>query len=198
MKILNLLALLTLSILFSSCNLNSSTVVNNQYPATVQPTINTNANRKTEVNTKISKTNEVEDKNSQEVNEIKDCSPQKIFKGETLTISFKDPHGQNFAIYNEKTRDFYFLTANDRYYFPYVHPDKFRKYLSLEFDTAKVRSMSEEIDSEGYNKSKPYFTKTGWYRVIIAHQALDVDFIDMPITGSCRVYYVNEERPQEK
>ncbi len=194
MKILDLIVFLTFFILSCSCDLSRSAGINNQYSATVQPTV-TNVSAEPTVNVKSNQINAIDDENSEEGNEIINCSPEKIYRSETLKISFKKSHGHNFAIYNEKTRDFYFLTANDRYYFPFISPDDFEKLTDIEFDTQKVRGASEELDSEGYNKSKPYFTKTGWYRVIIGHQALDVDFEDMPVTGSCRIYFVNKKRP---
>ena len=197
MKTLNLTLFLVFTTLFGGCDANYSAAMNNRNSAIVQPTVNTNANTKLKTDAESIESNTAVVDN-EDGNEITECLPQKVYRGETFKISFKKPHGQNFAIYNEKTRDFYFLTENGRYYFPYVRYDEFKEYLSLDLDTSKVRNASEEIDSEGYNKSKPYFTKTGWYRVIIGHQGLDVDFIDMPVTGSCRIYYVNKKRPPEK
>lgn len=197
MNNLNVTFLLVISILFYGCDGNHSAAMNNRNSPIVQATVNTNANVKTTVNTESNKANSVAE-NEEEGNEITSCLPQNIYRGESFKVTFKKNHGQNFAIYNEKTREFYFLTANDRYYFPFLSPDEFEKLTSIEFETLKVRNDSKELDREGYNKSKPYFTKTGWYRVIIGHQALDVDFIDMPVTGSCRIYYVNKNRPKGK
>ena len=181
----NLNRILTFGFLFtmlSACNFSQTVLPNNVNPT---PSPVTKPVEETETVTDDIETG----------NEITGCSPERIYQGETLTVTFRKSHGQNFAIYNEKTRYFYFLTENNRYYFPYIRYDEFKEMSSLDLEVSKVRSMSEEIDSEGYNKSKPYFTKTGWYRVIIGHQALDVDFIDMPVTGSCRVYYVNKQCP---
>ncbi len=193
-KVNRILLVGCLSIMFVGCDLPQSTPINTEISA-AQSNDNKSANTRVTANINIDQTNADYNNESKEGNEIKACSPQKIYQGETLMISFRKPHGQNFAIFNEKTRDFYFLTENDRYYFPYVRYDEFKEYLSLELDVSKVRNNSEKLDSEGYYLSKPYFTKTGWYRVIIGHQALDVDFEDMPVTGSCRIYYVNKKRP---
>ena len=187
----------TIIIIFSGCDFTQSALVNSENSA-VQTNNNKSTNARADANVNVNQTKTDHNDDSEEGNEIKQCSPKKIFQRETLTITFRKSHGQNFAIYNEKTRYFYFLTENDRWYFPYIRYDEFKKLLSLDLEVSKVRSMSEEIDSEGENKSKPYFTKTGWYRVIIGHQALDVNFIDMPVTGSCRIYYVNKKRPPGK
>jgi len=195
MKTINLLAVLA-SILFIGCDLKDSTKLHNQYSATPKPTID-NVNAKQVGNANSNQINAIVD-DSETENEITACSPEKIYRGETFKVSFKESHGKNFAIYNEKTREFYFLTANNRYYFPFIAPDEFEKLSFIELDTLKVRNNSEKLDSEGYYIPKPYFTKTGWYEVIIGHQALDVDFEDMPVTGSCRIYYVNEKRPKKK
>lgn len=197
MKTLNLTLFLVFSTLFGGCDANHSAAMNNRNSAIVQQTVSTNANAKSKGNVVSDEANTAV-VDSENGNEITDCLPQKVYRGETFRVSFKKPHGQNFAIYNEKTRDFYFLTANGQDYFPFISPDEFEKRAYINLDTLAVRNPSEELDSDGDNKSKPYFTKTGWYRVIIGHQALDVDFIDMPVTGSCRIYYVNKKRPKGK
>lgn len=183
-----------LILILSGCDFDRSAGANDQYSPTVEPTVSTNADSKPLVNVRIDKANAVDSEDPADGNEITECSPEKVFQGDILKISFEKNHGQNFAIFNEETRDFYFLTANNLSYFPYMPPGDFKQQLTLELDVSKVRSASGEVDSEGYNKSKPYFTKTGWYRIIIGHQALDVDFEDMPVTGSCRIYFINKKR----
>ena len=195
-KYLNCTVLFGVLIAFlGGCEVSNSATVSKQYEVTVQPTVDTSGNAKSEIN---DESNTIDDKNIDEGNEIKQCSPEKIYQGEIIEITFNTSHGKKFAIYNEKTRDFYFLTENAPYYFPQISPDEFEKLESIKLDTSKVRSSSDEIGSDGYNKSKLYFDRTGWYRVIVGHQALDVDFADMTVTGSCRIYYVNEKRPREK
>lgn len=197
MKTLNLILFLVFVVFLINCDLNHSAAMDNQNSIPIQPKPTANANKKLNDNTGKGESNtNVEDKD--EGNEITDCSPQKIYKGEILKVSFKKDHGQNFAIYNEETKDFYFLTANRENYFPFISPSEFEKRSYINLDTKAVRNPSEDLFSDGDNKSKQYFEKTGWYRVIIGHQGLDVDFIDMPVTGSCRVYYENKERSKEK
>lgn len=197
MRILTLTLLLVFSLSFSGCDVNPSAAMNNRNAAITQPTINANADAKPAINVEAGEANTslADDRDG---NEITECVPQKVYRGETLKISFKKSHGKNLAIYNERTRDFYFLTENAPYYFPQMLPDEFEKHTFIELNTQKVRSASDKIGADGYNKSKPYFDRTGWYRVIIGHQGLDVDFIDMPVTGSCRIYYVNKKRSSGK
>lgn len=197
MKTLSLTLFLVCSVLFGGCKANHSSAMNNPNAAVVQPTVNTNANVQPLLNVGNVEAN-IAVADEEDGNEITECSPQRVYRGETFKISFKKSHGKNFAIYNEKTRDFYFLTLPAKEYFPQMLPDEFEKLTFIEFDTQKVRSSSDEIGSDGYNKSKPYFDRTGWYQIIIGHQGLDVDFIDMPVTGSCRIYYVNKKRPSGK
>ena len=194
MKTLNLTVFLFFSLLFSGCDANHSAAMDDRNSKIIQPAVKANANNQTNKNIKNGETNTAVT-DDEDGNEITECSPQKIYRGETFIVSFRKSHGQNFAIYNEKTREFYFLTANAPFYFPQIPPDEFEKLTQLELDTLKVRNDSKELDDSGENKSKLYFDRTGWYRIIIGHQALDVDFIDMPVTGSCRVYYVNKKRP---
>ncbi len=196
-KILSLLMLFGLLTALAQCGMNRPLILNNQSLAVVQPTVNIN----TTIRDNSNQTNSViiNEKNLKESDEITNCSPQKIYKDETLIISLKKLHGLEFAIYNEKTKDFYFLTANGQWYFPYISPDEFKNYLTLKLNTSEVRNRTdEEVESVGGYKTKPFFSKTGWYQVIIGHHALDVDFIDMPVTGSCRVYYVNKKRPKKE
>jgi hypothetical protein len=135
-----------------------------------------------------------------EVNEITGCMPQKIYKGETIKLSFEKNHGENFAIISEKTKDYYFLTYDDSSYFPIMPSDKFKELLTLELKTSKVRSMSDKTYNGVSFKSKLFFTQTSWYWVLISHQGLDVDFEDAinRSTGRCRIYYVNKKRPKRK
>lgn len=125
--------------------------------------------------------------------EIRSCQPEKLYKGDTLKIEFAAVHGRNLAIFNEKTRDFYFLTENAGE--PSMLPDEFAKLRSVELEVSKVRNFVQQNDVGDERRSTPFFTKTGWYRVIIGHQALDVDFESMPISGMCRVHYTDSSRP---
>jgi hypothetical protein len=187
----SLVFVLTFSVVITACGREHVSAVNETVAVAPQPITTV---------TPIADTQPIErtslDRDENIGNEITACSPEKVYRGESFKVSFVKSHGKNFAIYHEKTREFYFLTANDKYYFPFISPDEFKKMTEVEFDTTKVTNESDEVDGDGYYKPKPYFTKTGWYRVIIGQQALDVDFIDMPVTGSCRIYYINKKRPR--
>jgi hypothetical protein len=137
---------------------------------------------------------------SKEANDIIGCSPEKIYKGENLAISFKKNHGENFVIINEKTRDYYFLTDDDSSYFPIMSSDKFKELLTLELKTSSVRSLSNKTRNGIFFKSKPFFTKTGWYWVLVSQQGLDVDYEDAILrsSGRCRIKYIDKKRPGEK
>lgn len=196
MKKLSLIFISIFPLLLNGCNFNHTAARNNYNSALAQPTASVIVNAQPTTNLEGDKSQDFAD--DEEENEITECSPQKVYLGESFKVSFKKKHGKNFAIYNEKSKDFYFLTENAPYYFPQMSPDEFEKLSFIEFDTQEVRSSSDEIGKDGYNKAKPFFDQTGWYRIIVGHQALDVDFIDMPITGSCRIYYVNKKRLSEK
>jgi hypothetical protein len=164
-------------------------------------TIPVNKEDKTPLSVNKSSNNSKSDtEDLEKINEITSCSPEKIYKGENLTISFEKNHGENFAIISEKTRDYYFLTLDDTSYFPIMPPDKFGELLTLELKTSKVSILRGETRNGVFFKSKPFFTRTGWYLVLIGHQELDVDFEDAILrsSGRCRVYYVNKKRPKKK
>lgn len=203
MKIIYLLLVLVTLFLFNACDSTLSITKSNQVTPTVTPSSTATPYNiplqlgpgKLEPNgANTSKENEWDG------NEIIKCSPKKVYKGESFKVLFKKGHGKNFAIYNKKTRHFYFLTETSPYFYPYLSTDKFKELLEIEFNTKEVRSSGEdlEVDENGEYISKPFFSKTGFYRIIVGHQALDVDFIDMPITGMCEIYYVNKKRPKSK
>lgn len=197
MKMLNLLVFLVFLLFFNSCDVSNSAPVDNQLSAKVQPTVRANDNTKLTVDVN---SNKVADENEDVGNEITECSPQKIYRGETLKISFRENHGGHFAIYPENREKFYFIESeNMDGENPQITETELKKLQQIELntETTSKTDFNKTDSAENYVIAK-VFDKTGWYRVIIGHQGLDVDFIDMPVTGSCRVYYVNKKRPRGK
>jgi hypothetical protein len=127
-------------------------------------------------------------------NEILGCSPEKVYNGDVLNISFRKNHGRNFAVFNENTKHFYFVTAPNSCNYPTIPSAEFVEMSAFTMKINEVRSCSHQVNANGEEKSHPFFTSTGWYRVIIGHKSLEVDFQDMPITGSCRFYYDNQKK----
>jgi hypothetical protein len=170
---------------FSACNFSQTNPITKENPIVINKSID---------NTQSS----VED--LEKSNEITGCMPQKVYRGETIKISFKKNHGENFAIINEKTRDYYFLTYDDSSYFPIMSSDKFKELLTLDLKTSNVRSLSNKTRNGVFFKSKPFFTKTSWYLVLVSQQGLDVDYEDAinRSSGRCRIQYINKKRPKKK
>lgn len=131
-----------------------------------------------------------------DLREIRSCTPAKLFRDDTVKIEFSANHGRNFAIFNEKTREFYFLTENG--FQPSMLPEEFRKIETLKLKLSEVFTRSDKTNSDGEFIQKPFFTTSGKYRIIIGHQGLDVEFESMPISGMCIIDYVNKPRPVGK
>ncbi len=183
MKNLNrLLILIFIISVLSSCNF-SQTTPNTGDKAQIQ----------------INKTIDNSKPNKEKDNEITGCT-EKTFKGETIKILFKKEHGDNFAIISEKRRNYFFLTDNNAKDYPKMSSDKFGSLSTFELSISEVRYSSEEIRDGVFSKSKPFFSKTGWYWILIGHQGLDVDFEDAinGSSGRCRVFYENKKRPKKK
>ena len=139
---------------------------------------------------------------SEEGNEIKNCTPKKLYRGDTFEIIFAKKHGGKMLVYREPRENFYFLdtlSPDEEGGFPKLTEAEIEKSLSLQLNTETTRKTNfRKTDSSDNYVVDRVFNKTGWYRVVIGHQSLDVNFIDMPVTGSCRVYYINKKRPHGK
>lgn len=194
--------LIVLSVIFtavsSSCK-TSQALVNNHNSLLAQPTVsNTNINAPVNQNTNTNQSNTVDD-NAENGNEIKTCTPKKLYRGDTLSIVFAEKHGGKMLIYREPRENFYFLDSDADGSFPKLTEAEIEKLSSLELSTeTTLQTNFRKTDSSGNYVIDRVFNETGWYQINIGHQALDVDFVDMPVTGACRVYYVNKKRPQRK
>lgn len=191
-KLSFLISLLSFSIiLFSGCDSTQSAAANNRASSKPQPTVTPLVN--------VNSTNNLNN-NYEEGNEITNCSPEKIYRGEILSISFRKPHGGKMLIYREPRENFYFINTNETGSSPILTEELLENSSNLELDTENTRKKNyRKTNSSGeYTIIDRVFNKTGWYWIIIGHEPLDVDFLDMPVTGSCRFYYVNKKRPQGK
>lgn len=191
-----------LSVIFTTslvnCNKSQAVVSPNDslfpQPTVSKTNINASAAQKTNTNQL-----DITDNNLQGGNEIKSCTPEKLYRGDTLNILFAENHGGKMLIYREPRENFYFLDTGEDGTFPKLTEAEIKKLSSLELNTeSTLQTNFRKTDSSGNYVIDRVFNKTGWYQVNIGHQALDVDFIDMPVTGSCRVYYVNKKRSSRK
>ena len=174
---------------FSACNFSQTSRVNKVEPVPI-PINKSVDNPKSDV------------EDSEEGNEIKNCTPKKLYRGDTFEIIFAKKHGGKMLVYREPRENFYFLdtlSPDEEGGFPKLTEAEIEKSLSLQLNTETTRKTNfRKTDSSDNYVVDRVFNKTGWYRVVIGHQSLDVNFIDMPVTGSCRVYYINKKRPHGK
>lgn len=196
MKRLNLVLALCFSTCTFGCYVEKPAALDKDYSVTTQPTVSDDENSKR----KVDKSTKPESKDPNTGNEITDCSPKKIYRGETLTISFSTNHGGHLAIYPETKKSFYFIESeNLEGENPQITETELKKLSSLELNTETTRKTNfNKVDKKENFLVERVFNKTGWYRIVVAHEGLDVDFIDMPVTGSCRIYYIDALKKKEK
>lgn len=129
----------------------------------------------------------INDKSS-DGNEIKSCSPEKLYRGDILTVKFNQPHSGYSAI----------LRMSDGKWFFLDYAEKSTPLWSVEtLKTLSEIKINPETAVNTTNSEKPekIFNKTEKYRIMISDQDFGQD--DPPVTGICIVEYVNEQRPQK-
>lgn len=120
------------------------------------------------------------------------CSPQKLFKGETLSLDMTTPHGGDLAVRAPDGTDFLVVFEphdegpNAQ---PLMEAEKFMKLGQLKLVTDQTKARPWEY---GRDKNELIFTRTGWYQVRLSENLLSDDGTPL---YSCRVHYTNRPRP---
>lgn len=185
----NLILVLSVSIvLLGGCNSSQYASANNRISATPEPTANVLPTAPPIANANHSGTID----RDEDVGEIKSCSPEKIYRGETLTASLKTPHGIYSAIRRVKDNKWFFLYGGKENE-PAWNDNSFTKLPEITINT-KTAYNSTNVDVG--EKPEKIFTKTGKYRLMVSREDFGQD--DPPWTGMCEIYYVNKKRPQGK
>jgi hypothetical protein len=176
-KSLNLILLSSFFIAFSSgCDRSYSVAADNRNAIAAQPT----ANVAVVVNT-IAETSLDEDK-------IKSCSPEKIYRGETLTVTFNQPHGGYAAIRRMNDNRWFFLNDIEKSE-PVWTVEQLKSLPQIKIQTTAINATNSTENAI----AEKIFAKSGRYRIMIGDEDFGQD--DPPWTGMCEVEYVDGKRP---
>jgi hypothetical protein len=119
------------------------------------------------------------------------CSPQTVFRGDTLTLEMATPHGGDLAVRSPDGTDFLVVykpqeaQARSR---SLMDPEEFMKLAQLNLITDKTKARPWVY---GRNKDELIFTRTGWYAVRLSENLLSDD--GTPVY-QCKVYYSHRRR----
>ena len=103
------------------------------------------------------------------------CAPQKLFKGDTLTLDMATPHGRDLAVRAPDGTDFLVVYQannegpNAR---PLMEAEQFIKLGQLKLVTDQIKARPWEY---GRDKNELIFTRTGWYQVRLSENLLSYD-----------------------
>ncbi len=119
------------------------------------------------------------------------CSPQKLFRGDTLTLEMATPHGGDLAVRTPDGTDFlvvYEPHDEGPAARPLMDAEEFMRLRQLNLITDKTKARPWEY---GREKNELIFTRTGWYAVRLSENLLSDD--GTPVY-QCRVYYSHRPR----
>jgi hypothetical protein len=163
---------------FEGCNSIQSTLISNKTLASSPFGSDVNGN--------------LENIQTEDVGEILNCSPDKIYLGETLKVSLKTPHGSYAAIRRIKGDRWFFLYGS-KSNSPSWNDESFVNLSEINIETQTAYNSTNVFDN---GKAEKIFNKTGKYRLMVSHEDFGQD--DPPWTGMCEVNYINKRRPKKK
>lgn len=185
-----LIFLLAVSIfLLSGCNSTQSASANDLTSATPEPTANVSP---TVASSTINANHSGSVDENEDVGEIKSCSPEKVYRGETFTAFLKTPHGVYSAIRRVEDNRWFFLYGDNENE-PAWNDSSFTKLSEITINTETAYNSTNVDVGE---KPEKIFTKTGKYRLMVSREDFGQD--DPPWTGMCEFFYVNKKRPPQK
>lgn len=179
---LNLLIFLSL-VFTSGCQFNQASQPNNKISA--EKTESTNINQP---NPQKTITNQAENNfsnNKISDNEILQCRPEKIFKGEILTVTFAENHGGYLAILRVKDKKWFFLYEVENSN-PVWSTEELKKLSEIKINTGN------SINTTNSEKGEKIFSRSGVYRIMVSNE--DFGQCDPIYQGFCEVYYENKNR----
>ncbi|HEY0100540.1 MAG TPA: hypothetical protein VGB76_16460 [Pyrinomonadaceae bacterium] len=127
------------------------------------------------------------------------CTPRRLRRGDTLTLTMPARHGGYLAIVNPRGK-YFFLTSDDsgaRTFEknagvnPSLSATEFGGMQQLQLSTTDTKAIDYE-GSQEKRRAETVFRQTGWYKVLISDTSLERD--EPSPQGQCRVYYVNKSR----
>lgn len=187
-KSLNLILLSCFFLAFlNGCNRSQTAAQNNKNTVVVKPTANPNTKTATANENSLSAANaNTADAVSQtDDGEIKSCSPEKLYRGEILTVNLTQPHGDYAAIRRMNDDKWFFLNDAERSE-PVWSRAEFKTLSAIKINTATA------VNTTNSETAEKIFNKTGKYRVMVSDQDFGQD--DPLVTGICEVEYFHQKR----
>lgn len=127
------------------------------------------------------------------------CSPGRLRRGDTLTLTMPARHGGYLAVVNPRGK-YFFLTSGDAQTAasekgaganPSLTAEAFARLRRLRLDTAATKALDYE-GSAGERRAEPVFRETGWYEVLVSDRSFERD--EPSADGRCRIYYSDRGR----
>lgn len=127
------------------------------------------------------------------------CEPERLRRGDTLTVELAAPHGGHLTVVNPRKR-FFFLTAEgaqdaDRKAGaePLVGVEEFSRMSQLRIDTSRAKAVDWSREwPGGEGEAEPVFSQTGWYEILVGAESIEQE--GAPYDFKCRVHYDAEPR----
>lgn len=191
-KFFNLILLSLLAFLAGGCNLSQSAAPNNLNAAaakpTVAPTTNANAAAPNE-NSSPAAVNAAKSTDDGDTGDIKTCSPEKLYRGEILTVALKQPHGNYLAIRRMSDTRWFFLNDAERSQ-PVWNRAEFKMLSEIKINPETAVNATNNPETP-----EKIFNRPGKYRVMVSDEDFGQD--DPPVTGICEVEYFHQKRQKQ-
>lgn len=127
------------------------------------------------------------------------CTPQRLRRGDTLTLSMQSSHGGYLAIVNPEGK-YFFITSNDEGarafeknagVSPFISATDFSRMRQLRLSTTGTKAIDYESPQET-RRAEAVFRQSGWYKVLIGDTSFERD--EPSPEALCRVYYAGNNR----
>ncbi|MBA2340647.1 MAG: hypothetical protein H0V88_09640 [Pyrinomonadaceae bacterium] len=114
-----------------------------------------------------------------------DCSPRKLWRGDTLLLTMSVPHGRDLAVVSPDGKFFWLRSWEPE------NREVTAQWFAFE-NVRRLRLATNEVAGITNDNKGLIFTKTGWYRIRLSDN-LETD--DGTPVYECKVYYVHKFRP---
>lgn len=127
------------------------------------------------------------------------CSPARLRRGDTLTLSMPARHGGYLAVV-DPNGTYFFITSGDAEAVasernaganPSLTADEFRRMRQLQLSTAETKAVSY-VNPAGGRRADAVFGEAGWYKVLISNRSFERE--EPSADGQCRIYYSDRGR----
>ncbi|HVF45023.1 MAG TPA: hypothetical protein VM936_18505 [Pyrinomonadaceae bacterium] len=125
------------------------------------------------------------------------CSPGRLRRGDTLTLSMPAGHGGYLAVVNPRGK-YFFITSGDAAAVasekgaganPSLTADAFGRMRQLRLGTAATKAVDYESPT-GERRAESVFRETGWYKVLVSDRSFERE--EPSAEGQCRIYYSDQ------